>query len=226
MRRRGQKVPQELLQARRGFELVGKNIAGRREGCLEFDCPSGLLRTRFLAGVYVTPCLLLLRAGPPMATAFVHVRLAWQVHALPANARTVAHLERMHMLGRACQDASISGTRRARLHTKAIATQGLGVGMGMVQSSASPRSGLHLVIGGGMDMPHCASTGLGLGYGPATHSTAGMEQPAATMCAHADWFIFRSGYGVAAFGRDGGRCSQATSALVQCSTQSPWPISQ
>ena len=52
MRRRGQKVPQELLQARRGFELVGKNIAGRREGCLEFDCPSGLLRTRFLAGVY------------------------------------------------------------------------------------------------------------------------------------------------------------------------------
>ena len=142
MRRRGQKVPQELLQARRGFELVGKNIAGRREGCLEFDCPSGLLRTRFLAGVYVTPCLLLLRAGPPMATAFVHVRLAWQVHALPANARTVAHLERMHMLGRACQDASISGTRRARLHTKAIATQGLGVGMGMVQSSASLRSGL------------------------------------------------------------------------------------
>ena len=154
----------------------------------------------------------------------MRVPSARQVHAVPANARMVAHVERAHMLGRACQDASISRTRRRRMHTKAIAMQGLGVGMGMVQSSASPRSGLYLVVSVGWTcciVPVLASvldTVPPLIPPPAWNN---QPLPCAPMLTG---FVLRSSYGVAA--RDGGRCSQAMSASVQCFTQSPWPISQ
>lgn len=174
---------------RREGALSGLGFAGHRGGRLEFDCTGGRSAYALLVGVLRYSMFAVASHRPSDGRSLcVCVPSARQVHALPANARMVAHVGRARMLGRACQDASLSRTRRPRMHTKAIAMQGLGVGMGMVQSSASPRLGLYLVIGGGMDMPHCASTGLGLGYGPATHSTAGMEQPAATMCAHADWF--------------------------------------
>jgi hypothetical protein len=185
MQRRRQKVPQEQLQARGGFELAGSCRASGgsfgicfcgRAICLHM-LPVGVLRYSLSA----------FASRRPSDGRSLCLHLARQVHVLLASACRAAHvIERARILGRACQDASASGTHRAHMHTKAFAMQGLGVGMGMVQSSALPRSGV-LFCSGGMDVLRCASTGCGLGYCPATHSTAGMEQPAATMCAHADW---------------------------------------
>jgi hypothetical protein len=110
MRQRKQKVPQELLQARGGFERVGF-LQGIGRVVRNLIARAGDLRTRFLWVCYVTPCLLLLRSShrPSEGRSLcVCVPSARQVHALLANARLMAHVERARMLGRACQDASMA----------------------------------------------------------------------------------------------------------------------